>query len=62
MRGQCGTQLTARFTSGPVLASLSAVSSVSAKEVGHMVPSSSFASSLKPNVAYRELNLEAAVK
>jgi NAD(P)-dependent dehydrogenase (short-subunit alcohol dehydrogenase family) len=33
-----------------------AVNSFSAKEVGHMAPSSRFALSLKPNVAYLELN------
>jgi hypothetical protein len=55
-------QLTAFFTSAPILASSAAVNSVSAKEVGHMVPSSRFASSLKPNVAYLELNFDAAVK
>src|SRR5688500_9247109 len=49
-------QLTAFFTSAPILASSAAVNSFSAKEVGHMVPSSMFASSLKPNVAYLELN------
>src|SRR3546814_9566538 len=40
-----------------ILASSAAVSSFSAKEVGHMVPSSRFAVSLKPNVAYLDLNL-----
>jgi hypothetical protein len=49
-------QLTAFFTSAPILASSAAVNSVSAKEVGHMAPSSRFASSLKPNVAYLDLN------
>ncbi len=52
---ELGPQLTAFFTSAPILASSAAVNSVSAKEVGHMVPSSRFASSLKPNVAYRDL-------
>src|SRR6266511_3060901 len=33
-----------------------AVNSVSAKEVGHMAPSSRFAASWKPNVEYLELN------
>jgi hypothetical protein len=33
-----------------------------AKEVGHMVPSSRFAASLKPNVAYRVLNFSAALE
>src|SRR5207302_4308538 len=56
--GHCriSPQLTAFFTSAPILASSVAVSSLSAKEVGHMAPSSSFASSLKPNVAYLDLN------
>jgi hypothetical protein len=40
-------------TLGPVSA---AVNSFSAKEVGHMAPSSRFALSLKPNVAYLDLN------
>jgi hypothetical protein len=60
--GLLSPQLTAFFTSAPILASSAAVSSVSAKEVGHMVPSSRFAVSLKPNVAYLELNFDAAVK
>src|SRR5881296_1550564 len=49
-------QLIAFFTSAPILASSVAVSSFSAKEVGHMAPSSRFALSLKPNVAYLDLN------
>src|SRR5258708_2487561 len=49
-------QLTAFFTSAPILASSAAVNFVSAKAVGHMAPSSRFASSLKPNVAYLVLN------
>jgi hypothetical protein len=61
-RGDLGPQFTACFTSAAILSSSAAVNSVSAKEVGHMAPSSRFAMSLKPNVAYRELNLEAAVK
>jgi hypothetical protein len=55
-------QLTAFFTSALILASSAAVNSVSAKEVGHMAPSSRFAASLKPNVAYLDLNFDAAVK
>src|SRR5207302_5141485 len=47
---------TAFFTSAPILASSAAVNSFSAKAVGHMVPSSSFALSLKPKVAYLVLN------
>ena len=53
---QISPQLTALFTSAPILASSAAVNSFSAKEVGHMAPSSRFASSLKPNVAYLDLN------
>ena len=45
-------QLTAFFTSSPILASSAAVNSFSAKVVGHMAPSSRFAWSLKPSVAY----------
>ena len=55
-------QLTAFFTSALILASSVAVNSVSAKEVGHMLPSSRFAAALKPNVAYRSLNFDAGVK
>src|SRR5687768_17406282 len=44
-------QLTAFFTSAPILASSVAVSVFSANEVGHMAPSSRFATSLNPNVA-----------
>src|SRR5262249_28343842 len=50
-------QFAAFFTSAPILASSAAVNSFSAKAVGHMAPSSRFASSLKPNVAYLVLNL-----
>jgi hypothetical protein len=46
-----------RTVSALILASSSAVNSFRAKEVGHMATSSSFASWLKPNVAYRDLNL-----
>src|SRR3989304_593454 len=53
--GELSPQLTALFTSAPILASAAAVNSVSAKEVGHMAPSSRFASSLKPNVEYPHL-------
>src|SRR5215211_330657 len=49
-------QLTAFFTSAPIFFSSAAVSRFSAKEVGHMAPSSRFALSLKPNVAYLVLN------
>jgi len=44
-------QLTALFTSATIRASSSAVTSVSAKSVGHIVPSSRCALSLKPRVA-----------
>src|SRR5262245_9544130 len=53
---------TAFFTSAPILASSAAVSSFSAKAVGHMAPSSRFASSLKPSVAYLVLNFRALWK
>src|SRR6516162_2510199 len=49
-------QLTAFFTSAAILASSAAVNSFSAKAVGHRWPSSRFALSLKPNVAYLVLN------
>src|SRR5215216_422983 len=49
-------QLTAFFTSAPSFFSSAAVSPFSAKEVGHMAPSSRFAASWKPNVEYLELN------
>jgi hypothetical protein len=49
-------QLTALFTSVAIVFSSAAVSFVSAKELGHIVPSSRFALSLKPRVAYLVLN------
>src|ERR1700733_8284490 len=53
----CGLiQLTALLPSAPIRASTAAVNSFSAKAVGHMAPSSRFAESLKPNVAYLVLN------
>ena len=55
-------QLTAFFTSLPIFASSVAVNFFSAKDVGHMAPSSRFAVSLKPNVAYLDLNLSALWK
>jgi hypothetical protein len=55
-------QLTACFTSAAILASSAAVSSVSAKAVGHIVPSSRVAPSLKPSVAYLVLNFAALWK
>src|SRR3984893_1594790 len=54
--GKLTPQLPAFFTSAPILASSAAVNSVSAKATGHMAPSSRFAASLKPNVAYLVLN------
>jgi len=52
----------ARFTSAAIRASPSAVSSFNANAVGHIGPSSSFAWSLKPSVAYRVLNFAALWK
>src|SRR5919109_4036990 len=49
-------QLAAFFTSAAILASTAAVKSVRAKAVGHMAPSSRFALSWKPSVAYLDLN------
>src|SRR5215210_2412210 len=49
-------QRTAFFTRAAIRASSLGVNSVSANEVAHMAPSSRFAVSLKPNVAYLELN------
>ena len=54
--GFLSPQLTAFFTSSPILAFSAAVNSVSAKAVGHMAPSSRFASCMKPSVAYLVLN------
>ena len=54
--GELSPQLTAFFTSATIFASSVAVNSFSAKAVGHMAPSSRFAVSLKPNVAYLALN------
>src|SRR5436190_21279914 len=55
-------QLTAFFTSSPIFASSAAVNSFRAKATGHRAPSSRFALSLKPNVAYLVLNLCAGWK
>src|SRR4029077_20643419 len=60
--GLLSPQLTAFFTSAPILASSAAVNSFSAKAVGHMAPSSRFASCMKPNVAYLVLNFAALWK
>jgi hypothetical protein len=54
--GEIIPQLTAFFTRAPILSSSAAVNSFSAKAVGHMAPSSRFAASVKPNVAYLVLN------
>src|SRR5947209_11174170 len=62
LRGGLRPQLTAFFTSAAILASSAAVNPFSAKPVGHMAPSSRFALSLKPNVAYLVLNFAAAWK
>ena len=59
LSGELSPQLTAFVTSALIRASSAAVSPVSAKAVGHMAPSSRFAESLKPNVAYLVLNFSA---
>ena len=53
---------TAFFTSAAIFFSSAAVSSVRANDVGHMAPASIFAWSLKPNIAYLELNFAASWK
>src|SRR5258707_12560749 len=50
-------EVTVFFTSAAILTSSVAVNSFSAKATGHTVPSSRFALSLKPSVAYLALNL-----
>src|SRR5436853_6972837 len=50
------SSLTAFLTSVLILASSVPVNAFSAKATGHMAPSSRFASSLKPRVAYLVLN------
>src|SRR5204863_7182755 len=60
--GELSPQLAAFFTSAPILASSVAVNSFSAKATGHMAPSSRFAASLKPSVAYLVLNFCAGWK
>ena len=55
-------QPAAFLISAAILASSAAVSSVRAKDVGHMVPSSRVAPSLNPSVEYRDLNFAAAWK
>src|SRR4026207_2218359 len=49
-------QPTAFFTSAAILASSAAVNFLGAKAVAHISPSSRLATSLKPNVAYLDLN------
>jgi hypothetical protein len=61
-RGRLGPQRIAFFTSAAIRASSAVLSFVSAQDVGHMLPSSRIASSSKPNVAYLDLNLSAALK
>src|SRR5947208_2669812 len=56
------SSLTAFLTSMLILASSAAVNAFSAKATGHMAPSSRFAASLKPNVAYLVLNFCAGWK
>src|SRR4029079_2166252 len=55
-------QPAAFFTRSAICCSCAGVSSVSAQEVAHIEPSSSAAFSSNPNVAYRDLNLSAALK
>src|SRR5918912_164072 len=55
-------QLIALSTSARIFSSSAAVNSFSANSVGHMLPSSSLALSLKPRVAYLLLNLSAHLK
>src|SRR5256886_7119151 len=62
LRGEVRPQLTAFFTSAAILVSSVAVNPFSAKAVGHMAPSSRFALSLKPSVAYLVLNFCAVWK
>ena len=54
--GDQPARLTAFFTSAAIFFSSAAVSSFSANEVGHISPLSRFARSLKPSVAYLDLN------
>jgi hypothetical protein len=49
-------------TSSSIFFTSASARSVIANDVGHMVPSSRFAGSLKPSVAYRASNLAAAWK
>jgi hypothetical protein len=56
------SQLIALFTSSLILFSSVPVHDVSANSTGHMAPSSRFALSLKPSVAYLVLNFSAGLK
>src|SRR5438105_7144795 len=62
MGGRLRPQRTDFLTSAPILASSAAVSSFSAKATGHIAPSSRFAASLNPSVAYLVLNFCASWK
>src|SRR5260370_29108798 len=62
LRGCARPQLAAFFTSAPIRASSAGVNFISAKAVGHILPSSRRAASLKPSVAYLVLNLGALWK
>jgi len=55
-RGERSLQPTAFFTSALILASSVAVNFFNANATGHRTPSSRFAASLKPSVAYLVLN------
>src|SRR5438128_7553021 len=55
-RLELSPQLTAFFTSALILASSAALNPFSAKATGHRAPSSRFAASLNPSVAYLVLN------
>ena len=61
-RQRYGAHAAACCTSAPILASSAAVNSLSANATGHMLPSSRFALSLKPSVAYLVLNFSALWK
>src|SRR5438132_5884884 len=62
IRVRAGSQLTAFFTSARIRFSSAPVSFLSAYATGHMEPSSRFALSLKPNIAYLSLNFAALRK
>jgi hypothetical protein len=62
LEGPGSLQLTALFTSAAIVFSSAAVNSFNAYATGHIVPLSRFAESLKPNIAYRSLNLAASRK